>query len=145
MMHNNILISGNITKTPELSFTTSGIPFVKLSIASTERRYNKEKGKWENGETTFFSAVAWRKLAENIALSVDTGDRVLASGSISTHRWEKDGEERSRDEVTLNTFAISVDFNPVLQNRVAREKGKNIDPSTDPFRVDAKEEETIPF
>lgn len=101
-----ITIVGNLTADPELRFTAAGIAVTRVTIAQTPRK--RDGDKWIDGEPTFLDGSVWRGLAENVAASLGKGSRVIATGTLRTERWEKDGEKRSR--VVCDISAIGPDL-----------------------------------
>jgi len=93
----NCTICGNLTRIPELRYSTSGTPIADFDVAINQ----------PNDETTFVRCTAFGKLAENVSAYLDRGSRVLVSGSLRTERWENsEGTKRSR----LKVVAFSVIF-----------------------------------
>ena len=62
-MLNKIMLIGNLGKDPELDYTRDGKARVKFSLAVNRRRRNPESGE-QIEETTWFSVIAWDRLAE---------------------------------------------------------------------------------
>jgi single-strand DNA-binding protein len=74
---------GNLTRDPEgVRFTQSGAAVLNLTIASTERRYDREAQRWVDGETTYTRLALFGQLAENAAESLHQGDRVIVHGRL---------------------------------------------------------------
>lgn len=107
---NNIFLIGNLTRDPELRFTPNGTPVASFSIAVNKRTQNKQSGEWEN-DADFFNVVAWFKLAENVAESLNKGDRVIISGRLSQESWDdKQGQKRTTYRIIANVVAPSLEF-----------------------------------
>ena len=107
---NNITIVGNLTRDPELRFTSNGTPVASFGIAVNKRFQNKSTGEWEN-EADFFNVSAWFKLAENCAESLGKGDRVLINGRLTQDSWDdKDGQKRTNFKIIANVVAPSLEF-----------------------------------
>ena len=62
-MLNKIMLIGNLGKDPDLNYTQNGKAVAKFSLAVNRRRRNPESGE-QIEETTWFSIVAWERLAE---------------------------------------------------------------------------------
>jgi hypothetical protein len=67
MPDNSITVVGNITRDPELRFTTGGRAVASFGIA-VNRRY-QVNNEWQE-QTSFFDVVAWAQLGENAASSL---------------------------------------------------------------------------
>ena len=86
-------------------------------VASTPRRVDKS-GAWSDGETIWFGVSCWRLLAENVASSLRTGDRVVVTGHLRAHTWKTElGEERSGLEVAAQTVAFDLSRGKAVQER----------------------------
>jgi len=78
--------------------TPKDISVANFRVACTPRV--KREGKWEDGDTTWYSVTAWRTLAENIRESVHRGEAVVVHGRLRTRTWTReDGVEASSLEV----------------------------------------------
>jgi single-strand DNA-binding protein len=76
---------------------------------------------WEES-TSFFDVICWRELAENVALSLVKGARVIVSGRLEQHSWQNDaGERRSKVEVTADEVGPSLRFATAEISRVERQ------------------------
>ncbi len=107
---NSITLIGNLTRDPELRFTTNGTPVASFSVAVNKRVQSKESGEWVN-DADFFNVVAWFKLAENLAASLNKGDRVIVIGRLAQQNWDdKQGQKRTEYKVIANIVAPSLEF-----------------------------------
>jgi len=68
-------------------------------------------GEVSEEETSFFDVVCWRDMAENVALSLVTGSRVVVTGKLEQRSWETDaGERRKRIEVVAEEIGTSLKY-----------------------------------
>lgn len=105
----NVTIAGNLVADPEIRYTQQGRAVVDFTIAASNRRYNKQTQEWEDGDTTFLRASAWRDMAENIAASLRKGDRVIATGRLKQRSYETQaGEKRSTIELDVDEVGPSL-------------------------------------
>ena len=120
---NFVQIIGNVTRDPELRFTTSGAAVCSFGIAWTPRRRNAN-GEWEDGETSFFNCSAWRDLGENIAASINKGNRVVVTGSVRSRDWEdRDGNRRTSIEIDVDECSPSLRWAQARSERTERSGG----------------------
>ena len=112
------IITGNLTRDPELRTTTSGTNVCSFSVA-VNRTYKGSDG--ENKEdVSYIDCVAWGKLGEVIAQYAKKGSGVLVSGRLSQRSYEgKDGVKRSRTEI------VAEDFNFMGGSSASREGGNS--------------------
>jgi single-strand DNA-binding protein len=99
---NKVILMGNLTKDPELRYTSSGMAVANFSLA-INRRTAKEGEKKE--EVDFFDIEAWDKQAELCSEYLSKGSGVLIEGRLKQDRWEDEtGSKRSRIKVVAATI-----------------------------------------
>ena len=69
---NTITLVGNLTRDPELRYTTSARPRPRFGLAVNRRWQNRQSSEWEE-QTSFFNVVCWREMAENVSESLQQG------------------------------------------------------------------------
>ncbi|MBQ3441263.1 single-stranded DNA-binding protein [Candidatus Saccharibacteria bacterium] len=117
------IITGNLTRDPELRTTTGGSNVCSFAVA-VNRVYKGTDGE-NKEEVSYIDCVAWGKLGEMIANYAKKGSGVLVSGRLNQRSYEgKDGVKRSRTEIVVE------DFNFVGQNPVGSRDGGSYSPST---------------
>ena len=100
-MINRAVLTGRLTKDPELRTTQSGLSVVSFNLA-VDRQYSNSKGE---RDTDFISCVIWRKAAENFCNS--KGSLVGIDGRIQTRSYDdKDGKRVYVTEVVVDNFAL---------------------------------------
>jgi single-strand DNA-binding protein len=108
MTANTVVLVGNVTRDPELRFTSSGQATASFGLAVNRRWQNRQTQEWEEA-TSFFDVVCWRDLASNVAESLARGDRIIVSGRMEQRSWETtDGEKRSKVEVVADEIGPSL-------------------------------------
>jgi len=106
---NNVTVVGNVTREPELRYTSGGQPVCKFGIA-VNRRFTTAGGETVD-EVDYFDVTAWRDLATHVAESVPVGCRVVVAGRLQQDRWETDGgEKRSKVQITAEEVSVSLRF-----------------------------------
>jgi len=119
-MSNATTLSGNLTRDPEIHYTKDGQANVTFGLAVNRRWQARGSDTWEEA-TSFFDVVCWRELAENVALSLVKGARVIVSGRLEQHTWETEaGDRRSRVEVTADEVGPSLRFATAEISRAER-------------------------
>ncbi len=96
---NQVIVMGNLTRSPEVKQTPSGNSVVSFSLA-LNRSYKDAQDQWQEA-TDYVDIVAWGKLADQVAERLDTGSRALVSGRLQSRSWEdkESGAKRSKLEV----------------------------------------------
>ena len=119
-MSNSITITGNLTREPEIRYTKEGQATAQLGVAVNRRWQDRTTQEWQEA-TAFFDVVCWRDLAENVALSLSKGMRVIVTGRLDQRSWEtEDGEHRSKVEITADEIGPSLLFATTDVQRTAR-------------------------
>ena len=99
MSLNSVNIMGNLTRDPELKYTTSGKAVCSLSIANN-RIYTKNGEKVS--EVSYFDVEVWGVVGENCAKYLTKGNGIIVEGRLRQDRWEKDGKTNSRVRISAN-------------------------------------------
>lgn len=100
---------GNITRDPELRFTSAGKAWCKFGIAASSRVYDKDTNQWKDGNTNFWNAVIFGPMAETVAESLTKGTRVIATGTFRSGKYtDKDGNERSSLDFMIDEIGPSL-------------------------------------
>lgn len=107
-MSEQIAVSGLVATTPRQVVTSDGLAITSFRLASSQRRFDRATGNWIDAETNWFSVVAFRQLAKNIASSISKGDRVVISGRLKVRDW--DNGERSGTAVEIEASSIGHDL-----------------------------------
>jgi len=107
-MTNNVSLIGNITRDPELRYTSSGQAVASFGLAVNRRWQNRQTQAWEEA-TSYFDVVCWRELAENVAESITKGTRLIVTGRLEQRSWETpDGDKRSKVEIQADEVGPSL-------------------------------------
>ena len=109
-MTNSTTLVGNLTRDPEIRYTRDGQAAANFGLAVTRRWKSRTSDEWEEA-TSFFDIVCWRELAENVALSLSKGMRVIVTGRMEQRTWETDeGDRRYKIEVIAEEIGPSLRF-----------------------------------
>lgn len=105
---NNVELTGNATRDPELRFTPSGQPVATFGLAVNRRWQNRQTQQWEEA-VSYFDIVCWGQLAENVAESITKGTRLMVTGRLDQRTWEtQEGDKRSKIEVIADEVGPSL-------------------------------------
>ncbi len=104
---NRVIITGNLTRDPELStLPASGTAVCSLRIACNGRRKNNETNQWED-QPNYFDVTVWGAQGENCAKFLSKGRPVAVDGRLRWREWTT-GEGQKRQAVDI--IAESVQF-----------------------------------
>jgi len=101
-------ITGLVATTPRHLITPDGLPITSFRLASSNRRYDRAKGEWVDGETNWFTITAFRTLAVNVHKSIGKGDRIIVSGELRVRDW--DNGERVGTSVEVEASSVGHDL-----------------------------------
>ena len=101
---NRVVLTGNLTRDPEMSATPGGLAICKLGIAVNGRRKTRE-GNWEE-KANYFRVTVFGKQAENCGQYLKKGRPVAIDGRLEWSQWERDGQKRE----SVDIIADNVQF-----------------------------------
>ena len=103
---NVVVISGNLTRDPELRYTSGGTPVCDMRMAVNSRRKVGEE--WVD-KPNYLDVTVWGGLGENCAKYLGKGRPAAIEGRLDWSEWEaKDGTKRQGVKIIANT----VQFGP---------------------------------
>jgi single-strand DNA-binding protein len=118
MADNTVTIVGNLTRDPELRFTTGGKGIASFGLA-VNRRY-QQNGEWQE-KVSFFNVSAWDQLGENAAASLTQGSRVIVTGRLEQREYEtQQGEKRNVVEIVADEIGPSLRWATATVERTQR-------------------------
>jgi single-strand DNA-binding protein len=103
---NRVIITGNITRDPELrTLSSSGNSVCSLRVACNGRRRNGA-GEWED-QPNYFDVTVWGAQGENCARYLSKGRPIAVDGRLQWREWtDKEGQKRQ----SVDIIADSVQF-----------------------------------
>jgi single-strand DNA-binding protein len=102
---NRVVITGNLTRDPELRNTPSGTSVCSLRVACNTRRKDAS-GQWVD-KPNYFDVTVWGAQGENCATYLQKGRPVAIDGRLEWREWEdKEGHKRQ----SVDIIADSVQF-----------------------------------
>ncbi|MDD6651042.1 MAG: single-stranded DNA-binding protein [Eggerthellales bacterium] len=107
MSINRVIISGNLTRDPELRQTAGGLPVLGFGVAVNDRRKNNQTGEWED-YPNFVDCTMFGTRAEAVSRFLAKGMKVAIDGRLRYSSWEKDGQRRSKLEVIVDEIEVMV-------------------------------------
>ena len=99
---NVILLSGRLTRDPELRATAGGTQMLAFGVAVNDRRRNQQTGEWED-VPNFVDCIVFGSRAEAVSRFISKGSKVAIEGKLRYSSWEtKEGQRRSKLEVIVD-------------------------------------------
>jgi len=98
MSFNKVIIVGNLGRDPELRYTAQGTPVCTFSVATNEKR--KDKNGEMQDHTTWFRITLWNRQAETASQYLQKGRQVYIEGRLRVEEYvDRDGKPRHSLEV----------------------------------------------
>ena len=120
---------GNLTRDPELRFTSNGSAVASFGLA-VNRKF-KQGDEWKD-DVCFVDITVWGKQGENCAEYLSKGRPAFVEGYLKFSTWESEGQKKNKLEVVANTVQFL---------------GSRNGPPGDspPGRVPVSDEDDVPF
>ncbi|HEV2772488.1 MAG TPA: single-stranded DNA-binding protein [Thermoleophilaceae bacterium] len=142
---NRVVLTGNLTRDPELRTTGSGTPVCSLRLACNTRRRDAS-GEWVD-KPNYFDVTVWGAQGENCATYLQKGRPVALDGRLEWREWQ---DQQGNKRQAVDIIADSVQF---LGSRDGAENGGRFggsDVPTDtgdfePAAAGAGSDDDIPF
>ena len=99
---NNVCLIGNLTRDPEVKYTTGGTAVCELGVAINKKWTDRDKQRKE--KTIFIDVVCWGNTAELAGDYLKKGRKVGIEGELDQDNWEdkSTGAKRTKLKVTCN-------------------------------------------
>ncbi len=99
---NTVVVTGNLTRDPELRHLQSGTAVCKLRVAVNSRRKD-QSGEWVD-KPNYFDVTVWGAQGENCSSYLTKGRPVAIEGRLEWREWEgQDGNKRQSVEIIANS------------------------------------------
>ena len=96
---NEVILSGRLTKDPEIRYTKDGTAVGNFTLA-VDRRFKREG----SPEADFPRCTVWGKTAELAEKYLKKGTKIMVTGRIQTGSYEKDGRKVYTTDVIIDHF-----------------------------------------
>ena len=103
---NKVILVGHLGRDPELRYAQSGTAIATATLATSERRKDRE-GNWGD-HTEWHRLVFFGKTAETLSRYCKKGKQLYIEGSLQTRDWEdkESGQKRYMTEVRVNQMVM---------------------------------------
>ena len=142
---NKVMLTGRLTRDPELRYTTSNVPVCEFTIA-TNRPVTRDGER----KADFITCIAWRGLAENLSNYQRKGNLVGVVGSMRTDTFDKaDGTRGYKTYVLADEVEFLESKKTAVDETSVENPAENTTESADPYAefgasIEISEEE-LPF
>ena len=102
--YNRVILAGNLTRDPELTYTPSNTPICKFGLA-INRNWTDRQTNEKREETCFVDCTAFGRQGEVINQYMSKGRPLLIEGRLNFSQWTgQDGQKRSKLDVVVENF-----------------------------------------
>ncbi len=105
---NQVLLTGNLTKDPEVRYTNAGTAMCRFRVAVNRRYKDPKTSEWKD-DTSFINVVVWREAAEQCGKRLKKGSPIHVEGRLKSYEYEDKnapGQKRSGVEVEARRVQI---------------------------------------
>ena len=103
---NRVILTGNLTRDPELRSTSSGMSVCSMRVACNTRRKDQSTGDWVD-KPNYFDVTVWGAQGENCARFLAKGRPVAIDGRLEWREWDTpEGHKRQ----AIDIIADAVQF-----------------------------------
>jgi single-strand DNA-binding protein len=107
-MTDQITLIGLVATDPRHIQTGDKLSITSFRLASSQRRFDRAKQEWVDGDTNWYTITTFRQLAINVAASLKKGERVVVTGRLRIRDWENG--EKSGTTVDIEADAVGHDL-----------------------------------
>ena len=97
---NRVTLIGAVGQDPEVRFSQAGLCIASFSLATSEKRKDKEE------VTQWHNCVCFGKLGEIVQQYVTKGAKLYLDGAIQYQQYDKDGEKRYATKIIVNDLSM---------------------------------------
>lgn len=133
MSINKVLLTGNLTREPELRRTASGAAVLDFGIAVNDRRKNPQTGEWED-VPNYFDCTMFGTRAESVSQYIGKGSKVAVEGKLRWNQWQDRQTGQNRTKVSV-----------VVEEIEFMSRGEQQKPKEQPKAEEAYYDYDIPF
>jgi single-strand DNA-binding protein len=87
-MEQTVKVAGLVATTPRHIITSDGVEITSFRLAASRRRFDEATGVWVDSETNWYTVTCKGRLAINVNVSVNKGDRVFVAGLLKIRDWQ---------------------------------------------------------
>jgi single-strand DNA-binding protein len=118
MFETNLTVAGKVVTEITRHTFANGDRKTSFRLMAQERRFDRERQDWTDGDKVFLTINCWRRLAEGVAVSLVKGDKVVVTGRFFVREYFTDsGEKRFSNEVDARSVGPDLAWHTVSVDR----------------------------
>jgi len=104
--YNRVIVAGNLTRDPQLSYTPSNTPVCEFGLAMNRRWKDRNSGEMRD-EVCYVDVSSYGRGAEVINQYMRKGRSILVEGRLRLRQWtNQEGQKRSKLDVVVENFTF---------------------------------------
>jgi single-strand DNA-binding protein len=132
MNETRITVHGNVVSDPVQRTGRTGSIFTTFRLAHTPYRRGAD-GRYYDGETSYYSVIAFSALAANSAVALHKGQPVVVEGNLTVKQYAgTDGQQRTTAEIEADHLGHDLSWGRASFERVSRAAALGHDRTADP-------------
>ncbi len=147
-MTDTLTLTGLVATAPRHLITTEGYALTSFRLASNRRRFDRQQKTWVDSGTNWYTVSTYRQLADNVAGSVQKGDRVLVTGRLRIRDWESGERKGTNIEIDADSLGHDLFWGKSTFTRIIKatsvDAAVESDPDAEPDDPTEPEEDTEP-
>lgn len=117
MFETPITVTGRVVTDVTTRTTATGTKMATFRIACQERRYDRERDEWVDGDRMYVGVVGWGRLVDGVT-ALEKGDHVVVSGRLKVREYTtEDGATRAGPEISATSVGPDLAWHNVIINR----------------------------
>ncbi len=120
MNQTSVIAVGTLITAAKLRHLPDGTPVTNFRIACNDRRFDREANAWIDRDTFYVTVTCWRRLAENVCVSLHSGDPLIVRGRIFTRSYDVEGRRNSVTEMEADIVAPDLTRSTAVVSRTRK-------------------------
>ena len=122
-----ITVQGLVATTPRHIKTQEGVDITSFRLASSDRKYDRSKQRWVDGNINWYTITLHNQIAINTAKSINKGDRILVLGNLNIIDWDNGSSSGTSIEVEATAIGHDLSWGESVFNRTVLVKTPEAD------------------
>jgi single-strand DNA-binding protein len=114
-----VTLRGNVASEPRHVRFDDGNALTSFRLASTVRRFDRDRQEWVDRGTTYVNVTCRRAMAANAANSVHKGQPMVVTGRLTERFWSANGRSGQSLEIHADGLGHDLSFGTAEFARVA--------------------------
>lgn len=138
-----VTLNGNLTADPTLRHSRGGVAVASLTIASNRRRFDAQTSSWTDQRPVFHRIVCFKRLADNVAVSLRRGATVTVTGEFTDDSFTPEGADQPVRRIQLIATDIAVSLRFTTAAITKRATRATTDETTDQSALDRTSDQPV--